>query len=189
MNRMGIFLIILGVSLASLLLIILWSVATYQAGFVSMNDMMRQMMGGRYATSMPAMPWLIWPSILVLVGIAAVGVFGFVYYLAYPQINLTVPSNEVTHPIRVLAENPKVNWSTLLRTSKPDERKVLEVLASHNGTYLQKFIVKDSGLSRLRTHRIISRFVERGVVTATKSGNTNEIRLAEWLKETKDEKH
>ena len=77
-----------------------------------------------------------------------------------------------------------MSWSTLLRTLKQDERRVLEVLGSHNGTYLQKFIVKESGFSKLRTHRIISRFAERGIVTAVKSGNTNEIKLADWLRET-----
>jgi len=74
------------------------------------------------------------------------------------------------------------SWPVLLRTSKPDEKKVLEVLAAHDGKYLQKYISKESGLSKLRTHRIIARFVERGVVTASRSGNTNEVSLADWLK-------
>jgi uncharacterized membrane protein len=73
-------------------------------------------------------------------------------------------------------------WPVLLRTSKPDERKVLEVLAAHDGKYLQKYISRESGLSKLRTHRIVARFVERGIVTASKSGNTNEVSLADWLK-------
>jgi len=75
-----------------------------------------------------------------------------------------------------------VNWSVLLRTLKPDEGKVLQVLAAHDGNYLQKYISKESGLSKLRTHRIVARFVERGIVTASKSGNTNEVSLADWLK-------
>jgi hypothetical protein len=75
-----------------------------------------------------------------------------------------------------------LSWSVLLRTLKPDERKVLEVLAAHDGTYLQKYVSKESGLSKLRTHRIVARFVERGIVTASKSGNTNEVSLADWLK-------
>jgi uncharacterized membrane protein len=69
----------------------------------------------------------------------------------------------------------------LMRTSKPEEKRILEVLSAHNGVYLQKFIVKESGLSKLKTHRIISRFAERGIVSAMKSGNTNEVRLSPWL--------
>lgn len=46
---------------------------------------------------------------------------------------------------------------------------------------MQKYIRKEAELSRLKTHRIISRFVERGIVSVTKSGNTNEVVLADWL--------
>ncbi len=70
-----------------------------------------------------------------------------------------------------------------MRTSKPDEKRVLEVLSSHNGAYLQKLIVKEAELSKLKIHRIISRFAERGIVTVTKNGNTNLVRLATWLVE------
>jgi len=79
--------------------------------------------------------------------------------------------------------SPKAeSWPVLLRTCKPEERKVLEVLAAHDGKYLQKYISRESGLSKLRTHRIVARFVERGIVTASRSGNTNEVSLADWLK-------
>jgi len=43
--------------------------------------------------------------------------------------------------------------------------------------------IKESGLSKLKTHRIVSRFVERGIATAVKTGNTNEITLTPWLKQ------
>lgn len=69
----------------------------------------------------------------------------------------------------------------MLVTSKPDERKVLEVLAVHDGKYMQKLVVKESGLSKLRVHRIISRLAERGIVRVAKSGNTHEVSLAGWL--------
>lgn len=77
----------------------------------------------------------------------------------------------------------------MVRTSNPEEKKVLDVLAGHNGTYLQKFIVKESGLSKLKTHRIISRFAERGIVSAVKSGNTNEVSLSPWLKQDLSARH
>ena len=184
MKRMVAFLVVTGVSLVSLLLVLVWSLTTYQVGSASMGDMMRQMMGGRYGVGMTAMPWFMLSSILVLVGIAVAGVLGFVYYLAYPQIRLSSPSQAMPQAMQATTESSRVSWSMLLRTSKPEERKVLEVLAAHNGAHLQKFVIKESGLSKLRTHRIISRFVERGIVTAVRSGNTNEVRLADWLKET-----
>ncbi|MBI3022156.1 MAG: hypothetical protein HYY68_00335 [Thaumarchaeota archaeon] len=182
MNRIVAFLILAAVSLVSLLLVLGWSLTNYQVGNASMNDMMKQMMGGGYGLGMQGMPLLMWSSILLLGGIVIAGVFGFVYYLAYPQIRLSSPSQQIMQPTSATTEDSKTSWSMLLRTSKPDEKKVLEVLASHNGVYLQKFIVKESGLSKLRTHRIISRFVERGVLTAVRRGNTNEIKFADWLK-------
>jgi hypothetical protein len=184
MHRMIAFLVLSGVSLVSLLLVLVWSLTSYQVGGASMIGMMGQMMGGRYAAGTQAMPWFMLSSILVLGGIVGAGVLGFVYYLAYPQIRLGSPSQAIPQPVQTTTESSRVSWSMLLRTSKPEEKKVLEVLAAHNGAYLQKSVVKESGLSKLRTHWIISRFVERGTVTAVRSGNTNEIRLADWLNET-----
>lgn len=184
MSRMVAFLVLAGVSLVSLLLVTVWSLTSYQVGGASMVGMMAQMMGGRYAAGTQGMPWFMLLSILVLAGIVVAGVLGFVYYLAHPEIRLSSPSQAMPQVMQDATESSRVSWSMLLRTSRPEEKKVLEVLAAHNGAYLQKFIAKESGLSKLRTHRIISRFVERGIVAAVRSGNTNEIRLADWLKET-----
>ena len=40
----------------------------------------------------------------------------------------------------------------------------------------------EAKLSRLKTHRILARFAERGIVTLKKIGNTNEVTIAEWLR-------
>jgi len=56
------------------------------------------------------------------------------------------------------------------------------VLKKQDGKYLQKYIRTETGLSRLKTHRVIARFAERGMVTLEKVGNTNEVRLVDWLK-------
>jgi uncharacterized membrane protein len=64
----------------------------------------------------------------------------------------------------------------------PEEQKVLSVLISHKGKYLQKYVVKEAGLSRLKTHRIVARFAQRGIVTVKEFGNTNEIQLSDWIK-------
>jgi uncharacterized membrane protein len=53
------------------------------------------------------------------------------------------------------------------------------VITAHQGRHLQKYIRKEAGLSRLKTHRIIARFAERGIVSLKKSGNTNEIFLSD----------
>jgi len=39
-------------------------------------------------------------------------------------------------------------------------------------------------LSRLQTHRVVARLAERGIVTLEKTGNTNQVLLADWLNKT-----
>ncbi len=73
----------------------------------------------------------------------------------------------------------------VLKTMTPEEQKVLNVLVAHQGKYLQKYVSKEAGLSRLKTHRIVARFAERGIVTVTEFGNTNEIVVSDWVKNSK----
>ena len=69
------------------------------------------------------------------------------------------------------------NCEILLKAMSPEEKKVLNVLVAHQGKYLQKYVVQESGLSRLKTHRIVARFAQRGIVTVKEIGNTNEITM------------
>ncbi|HEV2227177.1 MAG TPA: hypothetical protein VGR56_10290 [Nitrososphaerales archaeon] len=148
----------------------------------SLTGIMGQMMGNQNAAGMTtAMPGYVWLAIAVFVGLTMVGIAGVAYFFAVPEIKTSQVPVSTPGPVSQAKESPTVEWTSLLRTSKPEERRVLEVLASHGGRYLQKFVVKEAGLSRLKAHRIISRFAERGVVTAVHSGNTNEIALAPWL--------
>lgn len=147
-----------------------------------MTGLMGQMMGNQYSQGTIApMPSYVWTSILAVFVLIVVGVLGLVYYLAYPEIKIARPEQAIAAVAQSSRPDVKESWETVIRTSKPEERKVLEVLATHDGTHLQKLIVKETGLSKLKTHRILSRFVERGIVTAVKKGNTNEITLMPWL--------
>lgn len=149
-----------------------------------MSQLMGQMMGNQYAQgTMATMPGYVSTSIVALFILTAVGIFGVVYYLAYPEIKIVPSEQAIVARAQSGPSVAKESWETVIRTSKPEERKVLEVLAIHDGTQLQKLIVKESGLSKLKTHRIVSRFVERGIATAVKSGNTNEVSLTPWLKQ------
>ncbi len=173
-----------GGALAILLLVVTWYLIAFQSANVSMSGMMGQMMGDQYAGgAMVPMPSYVWASVVALVALVGVGIVGIAYYLAYPEIKTSAYQSETNVVGQSNSSATKESWEVVLRTSKPEERRVLEVLAAHDGTYLQKFIVKESGLSRLKTHRIVSRFVERGVVVVAKSGNTNAVSLASWLKQ------
>jgi uncharacterized membrane protein len=73
----------------------------------------------------------------------------------------------------------------LLKTMTAEEQKVLNVLIAHEGKYLQKYVAKEAGFSRLKTHRIVARFAQRGIVTVKEFGNTNEIVISDWVRNSK----
>ena len=79
-------------------------------------------------------------------------------------------------------------YELISRTMTADEKKVMDVLASHNGKYLQKYIRSEIGLSRLKTHRIVARLAEREIVTVKQVGNTNEVAVSDWLRSCKVQK-
>lgn len=127
----------------------------------------------------PALPYF-GVIFVVLVGFAIVGVGGLVYFLAFPEIKTAAPVVK-TSAVQ-LAQNPNTPYASVLKTLTDEERKVVEVLTAHEGKYLQKYIRKEAGLSRLKTHRIVARLAERGIVALEKTGNTNQVFLANWLK-------
>ena len=134
-------------------------------------------MSGRYTTSNPY-GIVFGASLIILVGLVVVGIGGVVYFQLYPEIEAT--NRNTQGSVNSQSSQP---LDSILKTLKEDERKVLSVLMNHDGKYLQKYIRKEAGLSRLRTHRVIARLAERGVVTLQKTGNTNEVSIADWLKD------
>jgi len=197
LRRTGWFLVCLTVGVVGFLAVALASpafVTPYQSGgMMSAGGMMSWWMpysGTKY--SYPSLIWLLPVATLALIVIGAVGV---IYGIAVPEIRTvgTVPST--TYPSDVapqpsLASKPKEAMSTVpsednteavLKTLKPDERRVLDVLRAHDGKYLQKRIVKETGMSRLQVHRVVARLVERNVVEVRAVGNTNEVSLAQWI--------
>jgi hypothetical protein len=140
----------------------------------------------------------LWIIPVALIGIVVVSVIGVVFYLAFPQLRYVKRTCEIPNsngaPIEAvpsdvgLAVSSTVESNTcgvVLKTMTPEEQKVLNVLVAHKGKYLQKYVSKEAGLSRLKTHRIVARFAERGIVTVTEFGNTNEIVVSDWVKNSK----
>jgi hypothetical protein len=210
-RRIRLFLIILAVSLGFLLILLAASLilaaiapALYQSSWIhqmwggmggvgGMGNGGGMMGGGGYA---PSYLWII-PA--ALIGIALVGVIGVVFYVIFPEIvpvvgareragNGSVPVNPKVEPVPPPPKGlsgPQNAYESVSKTLTPEERRVLNVLTAHQGKYLQKYIRREAGLSRLKTHRIIARFAERGIVSLKKSGNTNEVYLSDWLKDSK----
>jgi uncharacterized membrane protein len=116
----------------------------------------------------------------VLIAVTVMGVVGVAYYLVYPQIRMGATAQP---PVALTgaAGNGVSAYESVSKTLTDEERQIIEVLKLHQGKYLQKYIRSETGLSRLKTHRIIARLAERGIVSLEKTGNTNQVTLADWL--------
>jgi uncharacterized membrane protein len=143
-----------------------------------MWDCMGDWMSGSYPNSDPLLNTY---GILLIVAVlvAIIGIGGVGYFLLYPEIKNTA---QTTQTLPNQTAQISSSYESVLKTLNEDEKKVLNALRKHDGKYLQKYIRHEAKLSRLKTHRVLARFAERGIVTLQKSGNTNEVTLAEWLK-------
>jgi hypothetical protein len=193
MQKVNVFLIILTVSLISLVVLVLVGVYAFSAPSPyptdwwyydggSMGGMMGGgMMGGMASQVNPALNYL-GVLFLVFVIIALVGIDGLVYFMIFPEIRTVTSLDDYPNIPKPSMNATNNSYSAVYKTLKPEEKKVLDVLTANDGKYLQKYIRKDAGLSRLKVHRILARFSERDMVILKKSGNTNEVILADWLK-------
>ena len=143
------------------------------------------MMGGMMGGSQPAAQNSALPYFgvlfIVLIGVTVFGVGGLAYFLVFPEIKSSRTVANV-RTMQVASQNSTAPYESVVKTLNDEERRVIDVLKAHDGKYLQKYIKSETGLSRLKTHRIVARLVDRGIVTMEKSGNTNEVVLADWLR-------
>jgi predicted transcriptional regulator len=118
----------------------------------------------------------------VLIALVVLAVVGISYYLVYPQIRMgAAPAQPIMATQTTSATTGASAYESVSKTLTEDERKIITVLQTHNGKYLQKYIKAETELSRLQTHRILARLAERGMVSLEKTGNTNQVVLADWL--------
>ena len=155
-------------------------------------------MGGMMGSGSGTTISYLWLVPVALIAIVAVSVIGVAFYLAFPQLRYvkrtcelpntdSVPTGSTKSEAGLVADSAITSnaCGILLKTMTPEEQKVLNVLVSHQGKYLQKYIGKEVGLSRLKTHRIVARFAQRGIVTVKEFGNTNEIVVSDWVRNPK----
>ena len=193
MRRVNLFLTILIISLASLITLTVIGVAVFTYTPTSgsqypsswMGDMWGMMGGAPTSVQNPMLPYF-GVLFVVLIGVTVTGIGGLAYYVVFPEIRKSV-AVETAEPIlkSCVAEKTESNvsaYESVLKTLTDEERKVVEVLGAHGGKYLQKYVRKEAELSRVKTHRIVARLAERGIVSLEKTGNTNQVLLADWLR-------
>ncbi len=116
---------------------------------------------------------------LILFVVPLFGAFSaLAYSLAFPELSTERPKEQATPPT---LEEGEPTLDAVLRVLNEDERKIVQTIVAEGGTMLQKDIRWKTGLSRVKTHRVLFRLTKRGIVSAEKYYNTNRISLAEWL--------
>jgi hypothetical protein len=196
MRRVNLFLILLIASIAALIAATVIGIAIFSAtsqnnpygwmsqmwngnsgtngnGYGGMGGMMGQTPTAAATNTM--LPYF-GATFAVLIGVTVISVGGVAYYLVYPQMKMGA-----VVPATIPSQPASAAYESVAKTLTEDERKIVTVLQAHEGKYLQKYIKNETGLSRLQTHRIIARLSERGIVSIEKTGNTNQVYLANWL--------
>ncbi len=143
--------------------------------------------------------------IAVLLFICGAVIILYLYRSWLPKLSTIQPTNtlkdQVTSHAEVAVSDPaefnnrevidessteeESSIEVVLRLLETDERRVVEVLLEAGGSLLQKDISWKTGFSRVKTHRVLVRLLQRGVVTSEKYYNTNRITLSEWIQQTK----
>jgi hypothetical protein len=127
-------------------------------------------------SGLPAgLPFVIPLSALLFLSTVLASMVGVIYFLVLPEMKDYYSSGS--------APLGKEASAMVMRTLKPDEKKVVGVIKVHGGNYIQKFITQEAGLSRLKTHRVVAALAERGIVRVERRGNSNEVTLAAWFLE------
>lgn len=121
--------------------------------------------------------WLLLFALPLVVFLSVLG-----YSLVFPELSEEKPKEKPSVPE---VEKGESALDAVLRVLQDDERKVIDTLVAEGGTTLQKNIRWKTGFSRVKTHRILHRLAQRGIVSAEKYYNTNKITLADWLTKEK----
>jgi uncharacterized membrane protein len=71
----------------------------------------------------------------------------------------------------------------LIQFLNKDERRVVEKIISEQGKVLQSEITRMEGLGKVKSHRILQRLSDRGVIEIEAHGKTNIVKLTKAIKD------
>ena len=122
-------------------------------------------------------------TIILLILLIILLVIIIVYFVFFPKLERVSSSASIQSNVEEIREDENKSLDVALRLMQPDEKRVVETLVEAGGSMLQKDISYKLNISRVKTHRTLVKLINRGIVTAEKQYNTNNIILADWLKE------
>ena len=111
-------------------------------------------------------------------GILAIFCFGlfsggsiFLYY--FPEIR-----EKIHHKALTTNASP---YEVILHVSTSEEVLVVKAIDKLSPKVYQFEISKETGLSRMKIHRIVTRLSERGIINVEKIGKNSQISLSNWM--------
>lgn len=119
---------------------------------------------------------------ILLVALIILLVIALIYFVFFPRLENMVSSASIQPEVEEMKEENR-NLEVAYRLMEPDETRVVKTIVEAGGSMLQKDISYKLEISRVKTHRILVKLINRGIVTAEKQYNTNNITLAGWLQE------
>lgn len=122
----------------------------------------------------------------IMLGMFFVAIAFMLYYFPWlEKVKTSKDIHEIVEmsDLKVSEKNHSHSLDVALRLLNDDERRVIMAILEAGGTMLQKEISSELDISRVKTHRILVRLIQRGAVTAQKYYNTNKITIAKWLRD------
>jgi len=112
-------------------------------------------------------------------------------------LTIGVVAYSMIFPEIILEKDPRPNpdegftdsFEGVMKVLREDEKKVCMAIWEEGGTALQKDVRWTTGLSKVRTHRVVARLASRGVVLVSKEDRRNRLSLAPWICKNTPEKN
>ncbi|MAG22390.1 MAG: hypothetical protein CL943_03765 [Candidatus Diapherotrites archaeon] len=89
----------------------------------------------------------------------------------------------MTGKVEIKQEALKSNTEVLLQFLNLDEKKLVNLLIENHGKALQAELTRLPGMSKVKSHRIVQRLIDRGVIETDKLGKTNIVMFTKEIKE------
>ncbi len=80
--------------------------------------------------------------------------------------------------------NARKTGEIVLKFLDSREKKVVDLLIKNQGKTLQSEVSRSEGMGKLKSHRVIQKLSDKGVIEIQKNGNTNILRFKPEIKDS-----
>ena len=105
----------------------------------------------------------------LIISIAVVAGAGIYYFMA----------GKIEKKVEIVKSNTEI----ILKFLNPDERKLVNLLMENKGKVLQAELTRLPGMSKVKSHRVIQKLIDRGVIEKETLGKTNIVRFTKEIQE------